>query len=285
MWRSSTRSGRSAGPSGQTGPSAAVVVLSAASALPLAACSIDAAVIGRELSPADDGHGGEIPPPEDGGGTRCARRFEGRLRDFKSAERGGHPDFEAFSGTAPARRLVLPELGPDRKPVHNPSGPAGHTAGAAAFDQWFRDEPGVNIPIPYTVPMNVSDRGTGIFLETEFFPIDDQGFGNEGREHNYGFTYELHTTFEYMSGDYLIYASDDDLWVFINDRLAVDLGGVHPPAGDILVLDEHAEKLGIAVGNEYPLDIFHAERSSGNASSLSFTRFYSFTNCEPIVIP
>ncbi|WP_437970183.1 fibro-slime domain-containing protein [Sorangium sp. So ce260] len=262
-----------------------VVVLSAASALPFAGCSVDAAVIGRELTPADHGYGGEVEEPEDDGGKRCDRRFEGRIRDFKSVGNGGHPDFEAFTGERFARRIVLPELGPDKKPVYNPSGPAGRTTGAAAFDQWFRDEPGVNIPIPFTVPMNVSDRGTGIFLQAEFFPIDDQGWGNEGRDHNYGFTYELHTTFEYMGGDYLVYASDDDLWVFINGRLAVDLGGVHQPAGDIFVLDGHAEKLGIEVGNEYPLDIFHAERSSSNESSLSFTRFYSFTNCDPIVLP
>ncbi|WP_437489918.1 hypothetical protein WME75_11705 [Sorangium sp. So ce1014] len=51
----------------------------------------------------------------------------------------------------------------------------------------------------------MSDRGTGIFLETEFFPIDDQGWGNEEREHNDGFTYDLHTTFESMNGDHLVH--------------------------------------------------------------------------------
>lgn len=31
------------------------------------------------------------------------------------------------------------------------------------------------------------------FSSLDFFPIDDQLFGNEGRDHNYFFTYEVHT--------------------------------------------------------------------------------------------
>ncbi|WP_437561726.1 hypothetical protein [Sorangium sp. So ce542] len=63
--------------------------------------------------------------------------------------------------------------------------------------------------------MNVSVRGTGIFLDRELFPIDDRGPGSEGRA-RLRFTHEIPTTFEHMNGDHLVDASDDDLRVFID---------------------------------------------------------------------
>ncbi|WP_437940598.1 hypothetical protein [Sorangium sp. So ce341] len=67
--------------------------------------------------------------------------------------------------------------------------------------------------------MNMTVHGTGIFLDGEFFPIHDRGSGSEGRA-QLRFTYELPTTFEHMNGESLVYASDDDLRVFIDGRQA-----------------------------------------------------------------
>ncbi|WP_437600172.1 hypothetical protein [Sorangium sp. So ce590] len=75
-----------------------------------------------------------------------------------------------------------------------PSGGTDHTTGPEAFYPWYQDDPTVNVPIPYVVPLKASERGFGHFWGEEFFPIDDQGWGNEGREHDFGFTYELHMT-------------------------------------------------------------------------------------------
>ncbi|WP_438028678.1 fibro-slime domain-containing protein [Sorangium sp. So ce233] len=224
-----------------------------------------------------------------GGGGRCERRFEGRIRDFRSAERGGHPDFEAFEDHGESGRsgLVEARLGPDRKPVYRSNGTPDRITGPERFDEWFRDVPGVNIPVPYAAPVQVTERGFGIFSDGTFFPIDGEGWDAESRDdarHNYGFTYELHMTFAYQPGDFLVFASDDDLWVFINDRLVVDLGGVHEPDGITLMLDDVARKLELEIGQEYPLDVFHAERRSPT-SALSFSTLLSFTNCDPIVIP
>jgi fibro-slime domain-containing protein len=95
-----------------------------------------------------------------------------------------------------------------------------------------------------------------------FFPIDNQGFGNEGFEHNFAFTTEIHTQFIYNGGEVFTFIGDDDLWMFINKKLAIDLGGLHPPDTQTIMLDVEAANLGIAKGQVYSMDIFHAERHS-----------------------
>jgi fibro-slime domain-containing protein len=120
------------------------------------------------------------------------------------------------------------------------------------------------------------------FDDDTFFPIDDQGFGNEGRENNFHFTTELHMKFRYKGGELFSFTGNDDLWVFVNDRLAIDLGGLHSAQTDVIDLDARAVELGIALGNEYALDLFHAERHT-NASKFMVQSTLEFTNCDPIV--
>jgi fibro-slime domain-containing protein len=74
--------------------------------------------------------------------------------------------------------------------------------------------------------------------------------------YNFHFTTEIHVSFQYNGGETFTFTGDDDVWVFINKQLVIDLGGVHGAANANVQLDT----LGLAPGGIYPLDVFHAER-------------------------
>lgn len=203
------------------------------------------------------------------GSQSCDNMLVGVIRDFQSS----HPDFESVIVTD--KGIVEEDLGADKKPVYagNPTTPS--TNGQAAFDQWYRDTDGINIAIPLSIPL--TDAGGGIFTfdDSAFFPIDDQGFGNEGNAHNYHFTYEIHAEFTYEGGEVFTFTGDDDLFTFINGKLAIDLGGVHGPQTATIDLDQEADNLGIIVGGTYPLDFFFAERHT----SMSNFRIDTTISC------
>jgi fibro-slime domain-containing protein len=140
------------------------------------------------------------------------------------------------------------------------------TTGQANFDQWYNDVMGVNTAIPDEIVLQ--DQGMGVYLfdDDMFFPIDGQGFGNEGNAHNYHFTLELHTSFVYEGGEMFTFRGDDDLFVFVNGILALDLGGVHPPMEDTIDFDAQATNLGITPGNVYAIDLFFAERHTSQSN-------------------
>jgi fibro-slime domain-containing protein len=125
------------------------------------------------------------------------------------------------------------------------------------------------------------------FSSSNFFPVDGAGWeagtAGTGRRHNNLFTTELHTTFKYGGGEQFTFTGDDDLWVFINGKLAVDLGGLHNKISGTVNLDASAGALGLTPGNIYPMELFHAERHS-TASNFRVDTNLVFVDCGKIIL-
>lgn len=178
------------------------------------------------------------------------------LRDFKAA----HPDFEKATSTDD-RGLVESQLDADNKPVYAHGGATATVSSSASFEQWFRDVAGVNMRFDEVLPLVEGPPGTFTFDDQTFFPLDGKGWPNEEiYGHNFLFTTEIHTSFKYRGGEQFHFNGDDDVFVFVNDRLALDLGGVHVAQDGLIDFDSRAAELGLQVGNAYPLAVFHAER-------------------------
>lgn len=229
------------------------------------------------------------------------RDFKGVLNPTEAdIADGNHPDFEhSYVGAGTIETgIVLPALGLDGKPVHVADDMVTTTNNDTPttpdwFSLWFRDavqdlptagSPRYNYTFIETLTLNETAAGSGVFTysNTSFFPLDDRGWGNTARQnHNFHFTSEVRYWFQYSGGEQLLFSGDDDVFVFVNKKLAVDLGGIHNVLNGSVVLDPSSgvgsicnnnttaavtcdtpvmQDFGLEIGKVYEIVVFQAER-------------------------
>ncbi|MBZ4420576.1 DUF4215 domain-containing protein [Myxococcus sp. RHSTA-1-4] len=189
----------------------------------------------------------------------------------------GHIDFEN-KNAGHETGIVATNLGEDGKPVYaKESVSSANTNGKAAFDQWYRDVDNVNKTVVGTLELTRdTSNGSYVFDDQTFFPLDGLGWVASGNEsprnngHNFSFTSEARYWFEYKGTEVLTFRGDDDVWVFINRKLALDLGGVHGALDGSITLSQKAAELGLTKGGIYEVLVLQAERHT-TASSYRLT--------------
>ncbi|HKO48815.1 MAG TPA: fibro-slime domain-containing protein [Polyangiaceae bacterium] len=231
-------------------------------------------LVGDAIS-AEPGQPGETPNTNSEG---CGTTILAVIRDFKI-------DGQNFGGDkiGDDKKMVQPTLGPDRKPVFAPSGPTLTVKDPSQFNDWYRTVDGLNKAYKLEIWFG-PNNGVSSFQSTEFFPLDGKGWNDLDQEfgHNFFFTTEIHTRFKYEGGESFKFTGDDDVWVFINGKLAIDLGGVHPAAEAAIDIDARAVELGLEKGKVYPFDMFQNERHTYQSNFRADTNL-NFVDCGTIV--
>ncbi|MHC4948455.1 MAG: fibro-slime domain-containing protein, partial [Planctomycetota bacterium] len=218
-----------------------------------------------------EGHPDFERAPDHGFGLYCGNVAPEISEDGKPVFTGGGAklwyQFRDSNDVPICYTLYDPDLGD----VEGTYGPADHGSiqSSDSFSQWYDDVPGINMSRPLTITMHRQDDGSYVFDDEldpafdmlgGFFPIESDLFGNPGGspDRNFHFTYELHADFEYdeTANNYFQFIGDDDVFVFIDGRLVIDLGGVHNATEQFV----DVSRLDLTHGETYRLDFFFAER-------------------------
>ena len=127
---------------------------------------------------------------------------------------------------------------------------------SCAYDapiDWLHYKDGTETPV---LPQDQYGTPRWMSIELHNDSAESAILTTAGRNHH--FCLESHATFKYRKGLNFSIVGNDDIWVYINNKLAVDVGGVHISAPGFVDVDKFLPSA--KTGDVYDIDIYYCNR-------------------------
>ncbi|GAM22470.1 hypothetical protein SAMD00019534_056450 [Acytostelium subglobosum LB1] len=143
------------------------------------------------------------------------------------------------------------------------------------FPTFFTKTKGINAYVPIQFNVNYfpdSFRPDKEEVKPQYYPIDNKGLDElpgmgiyrdlRNFYHNFHFCIKIHAFFTYGGSEIFTVQADDDVWVYINNSLVLDISGYHT----LQTVSVNIPGLGLSQGQTYPLDYFYCNRYTPSSS-------------------